>query len=83
MKKADVNALIGKGEKIGKRYYYYHSEMAIDYDYRNRVEFIEFLGGVDGSLKPPIYGVSAFDVDAEALISLLKQKNDGESATTI
>ncbi len=78
MDKASVEAKIGKGEHIGKRYYYYNSEMAIDYDNDQNVEFIEFLGGFDGALKPVIYGVSAFDVLADKLIKLLKQKNDGE-----
>ncbi len=78
MDKASVEAEIGEGEHIGKRYYYYNSEMAIDYDNDQNVEFIEFLGGFDGALKPVIYGVSAFDVPADELIRLLTQKNDGE-----
>ena len=37
--------------------------MAIDYR-ENKVDFVEFLAGIDGKLKPTIYGVSAFDVNA-------------------
>lgn len=77
MDKAAVEAEIGEGEHIGKRYYYYNSEMAIDYDNDQKVEFIEFLGGIDGVLRPVIYGVSAFEVPADDLIKLLKQKNAG------
>ena len=51
--------------------------MAIDYQ-ENKVNFIEFLSGVDGKLKPAIYGVSVFDVDAAALVDVLKTNNDGE-----
>lgn len=78
MEQAAVEAAIGKGQLAGKRYYYYDSDMAIDYDENKKVEFIEFLGGIDGSLRPVIYGVSAFDTPADDLVDLLRQKNDGE-----
>lgn len=77
MERAAVEAAIGKGQFVGHRYYYYNSDMAIDYK-DEKVEFIEFLGGIDGSLHPQIYGVSAFDTPAEELIRILQQKNDGE-----
>ena len=78
MKQSDVEAAIGKGQLAGKRYYYYNSDMAIDYDEDKKVEFIEFLGGVDGFLNPVIYGVSAFDAPAYELTELLRQKSNGE-----
>ena len=51
MEKAAVERAIGKGQLIGTRCYYLNSEMAIDYR-ANKVDFIEFLGGADGMLKP-------------------------------
>ncbi|MBD5534285.1 MAG: hypothetical protein HDQ99_01165 [Lachnospiraceae bacterium] len=78
MNQSAVETAIGKGQLVGKRYYYYDSDMAIDYSDNNTVEFIEFLGGIDGSLHPVIYGVSAFDTLADELADLLRQKNDGE-----
>ncbi|MBQ8510284.1 MAG: hypothetical protein IJ493_10300 [Clostridia bacterium] len=80
MEQSDVEAAIGKGQYVKPcdRYYYYHSEMAISYNNDRKVEFIEFLGGIDGSLRPAIYGVSAFDTPANELAELLKQKNNGE-----
>lgn len=78
MERAAVEAAIGCGEQVGQRCYYYNSEMAVDYDADDRVEFIEFLGGIDGELRPAIYGVSAFDAPADELTALLEQKNDGE-----
>ncbi len=80
MERSAVESVIGKGEyvKPRERYYYYNNEMAIEYNDDNKVEFIEFLGGVDGSLRPMIYGVSAFDTPADELAELLKQKNNGE-----
>lgn len=78
MSQSAVEGAIGKGQLAGKRYYYYDNEMAIDYSHDGTVEFIEFLGGIDGSLHPVIYGVSAFDAPADELGDLLRQKNDGE-----
>ena len=77
MEKAAVELALGAGEEIGNRCYYFNNEMAIDYQ-ENKVNFIEFLSGVDGKLKPAIYGVSVFDVDAAALVDVLKTNNNGE-----
>lgn len=78
IEQAAVEDAIGKGQLIGKRHYYFNNEMAIDYSKDGTVEFIEFLGGIEGTLRPVIYDVSAFDVDADELVELLKQKNAGE-----
>jgi len=78
MEQTAVEKAIGKGEAVGDRYYYFDSEMAIDYDQDKKVEFVEFLGGADGILRPVIYGVSVFDTDADELAALLSQKNTGE-----
>lgn len=51
--------------------------MAIDY-LENKAVFVEFLGGVDGKLKPVIYGVSAFDINAVELVEVLKTNNSEE-----
>ena len=82
MEQSAVEAVIGKGQLKEKRYYYYDSEMAIDYDDSKRIEFIEFLGGIDGLLHPVIYGVSAFDAHADELTDLLLRKNNGEVVDT-
>lgn len=78
MNQCEVETAIGKGQPVGKRYYYYDNQMAIDYSDDNTVEYIEFLGGIDGALHPIIYGVSAFDTPADKLTDLLSQKNGGE-----
>ena len=77
MEKSAVELAFGAGEAIGDRYYYFNSEMAIDYR-ENKVDFVEFLAGIDGKLKPTIYGVSAFDVNAAELVDVLKANNNGE-----
>ena len=78
MDQSAVEAVIGKGQLVRRRHYYFGNEMAVDYSEGGTVEFIEFLGGIDGSLRPVIYGVSAFDIHADELSDLLRQKNDGE-----
>ena len=77
IEKSAVELALGKGQPIGNRYYYFKNEMAIDY-LENKAVFVEFMGGVDGKLKPVIYGVSAFDIDAAELLAVLKANNNGE-----
>jgi len=73
-----IEAVIGKGRFAGNRCYYYNNELSVHYNSCKRAEFIEFLGGPEGFLRPVIYGVSAFDVPADDLIELLTQKNAGK-----
>lgn len=77
MTQSEVEVLIGPGRKIGNRYYYCNGEAAIDYN-ENKVEFVEFLGGMDGVYQPMIYGVSVFAIQAEKLVGILKEKNGGK-----
>ena len=79
MEQVAVEKALGKGEVFGKRNYYFDGEMAIDYDSNSRVDFIEFLGGFPGSLRPCIYSVSAFDTLADELVQLLSKMNNGEA----
>lgn len=76
MERTAVEAVIGKGQLIGHRHYYFNNEMAIDYK-NDTVEFIEFLCGIDGTLKPVIYGISAFESQANDLLDVLKEQNAG------
>lgn len=76
MEQSAVEASIGKGQLVGNRHYYFNDELAIDYR-NNKVDFIEFLCGVDGMLKPTIYGISAFEAQANTLYEVLKEKNNG------
>ncbi len=79
MKRSEAEALIGAGQVVrGNEHYYCQNEMKVVYDKDEKVEFVEFLGGIDGQLKPMIYGVSAFNADAEKLVELLTQKNSGD-----
>lgn len=77
MEKSAVDLAIGKGQLIGNRYYYFNNEMVIDY-HENKVDFIEFICGLAGVLKPTIYGLSVFDSNATELVEVLKTNNNGE-----
>ena len=77
MTRSEVEALLGAGQEIGNRCYYFNGEAAIDYK-EGKVEFIEFLGGIDGVYQPMLYGVSVFDTQAEKLVEILKEKNNGK-----
>ena len=47
-------------------------------DWIDKAIFIEFLGGVDGVLRPYIYGISAFDTPADELTACLTNTNAGK-----
>ncbi|MDO4168985.1 MAG: hypothetical protein Q4D45_03710 [Lachnospiraceae bacterium] len=77
--KERVESLLGNpGSIYENSYYYFENELRIDFNRCNCVEFIEFLGGIDGKIQPQIYGVKAFEEDADTLYTILKSKNHGE-----
>lgn len=78
MEQSAVESVIGKGQLVGKRYYYYNSEMVIDYNENKMVEFIEFFGGFDGKIQPKIYGEYVFKTKADDLYNILCKKNNGD-----
>ena len=78
MNKKNVERLIGVSYEEDNKCYYYDNDMVIHYNANKEVEFIEFLGGIDGKLHPTIYGVSAFGILADKLVEILKQNNNGE-----
>jgi hypothetical protein len=77
MRKPEVIKLLGEGEFL-HRHYFYDNELAIDYDANENVEFIEFLGGIDGKLHPNIYGISAFDSMYDEVTDILEKHNNGD-----
>ena len=74
MEQPEVERFIGCGRFVRDRYYYHNNELAISYE-NGKVSFIEFLGGTDGQLKPVLYGISVFEVDAAEVYGVLKQHN--------
>jgi len=85
MDKDSVFDILGKSEDFhthynsnNERHYYFGSELVIDFDEENKVEFIELLSGIDGELQPIIYGIYAFRENADKVFELLVEKNNGE-----
>lgn len=77
MRREEVNDLIGEGELARDCYYYFESEMSITYDDSDCIEFIEFLGGVDGKMQPVIYGIPVFQTEARELVKVIEKHNSG------
>ena len=73
----DVKAVLGEPYSAGKNSLYFcNNELRFDFN-NGGVEFIEFLGGMDGKLQPTVYGVPAFQTDADELYEILKRNNNG------
>lgn len=78
MQKNSVFSVLGKGTSFDKkRYYYFNDELAIDFNDEDTVEFIEFLGGMEGILQPYINEMAIFSDDAEKVFETLKLMNNG------
>ena len=76
--KEQAEALLGPAEEFqGDQWYYAESELRLDFDQSGRLEFIEFLGGLEGTLQPTVYGLTAFQTGADELIEELTRHNDG------
>lgn len=52
-------------------------EMRLDFDREDRLEFVEFLAGIDGTTRPGLCGVSAFVAPAAEPGALLKTRPGG------
>jgi len=76
--RGEVEAVLGNGERVEHSAYYDDSELRFDYDSAERVEFIEFLGGVDGKVQPTMEGRPVFQIDAKELCELLRVKNGSD-----
>lgn len=73
-----VNQILGAPDSIWDNLgYYCGTELRVEFDANDRVKFIECLAGIDGGIQPEIYGVSAFETDAEELLEVLKRENNG------
>ena len=77
--RADVEQALGAPDHTKwNALYYLASELRIDFDEDGRAEFIELLGGPDGTLRPMIFGVDAFRAEPKTVAALLKEKNGGD-----
>lgn len=73
----DVRAVLGEPSSKGKNSLYFcNNELRFDFN-NGKVDFIEFLGGINGELQPTVYDVPAFQTDADELYDILKRRNNG------
>ena len=75
--KQTVENVLGRPEIMDDSYYFFNSDLRIDFDKSGDVEFIEFLGGMAGELRPEIYGINVFETLAEDVKNVLSAKNNG------
>jgi hypothetical protein len=76
--KEEIQAILGTPSIIRNSFYYYQNELRIDFDENGCAEFIEFLGGIDGNLKPHIYGINIFETLHDIVYGKLLEKNGKE-----
>ena len=76
MDKVGVTALLGIGEVVGEGIRYFDGELGVYYDVNGKVEFIEFYSGIDGKLKPTIYGVPVFQTKASELTAIIAEHDE-------
>lgn len=75
----DVKNLLGEPYSTqDDSLYYFNNELRFDFDDDGKVEFIEFLGSIDGELQPMIYDVPAFQSKADTLYNILREENRGD-----
>lgn len=75
--KENVRLMLGLPEdEIDNQLYYFNSEIRIDFDKYNKVEFIECL--CNDNIRPIIYDKEALNLKDNELISLLKYNNNNK-----
>lgn len=76
--KENVRDILGTPSEIRSSWYYFNNELRFDFDDDGNIIFVEFLAGFDGNIQPQIYGVPAFQVEADELYNILKEKNGND-----
>ncbi len=77
--KIAVKEKLGEPETaFGNSFYYFDSELRFDFSADGKLELIEFLGEMAGSIQPVIFGVQAFQAEADELCHRLEEHNSGE-----
>lgn len=75
----EIESVLGRPCSIWENsFYYFNNELRVDFDEQGCVEFIEFLGGIDGKIQPCIYGMPVFKTEADRLYTVLKDQNNGD-----
>jgi hypothetical protein len=70
-----VRAVLGKPEVADGAYFYFDSDLVIQFDHHRRVEFFGFVGGKEGSIDPVLCGMHLFATDGDLVVEELKRCN--------
>lgn len=73
----DIEAKLGQPFIVDNSFYYFNNELRFDFSEKGELEFIEFLGGYNGNIQPIIYGIQAFQVNADELYNILAKYSAG------
>lgn len=69
-----LSDLFGNVQNVRNRRYY-DDDIAVESD-ENGICAVEFLSGVNGSIRPVLYDCSVFEMPADELVALLMKKDD-------
>lgn len=79
MDRSSVEEILGIGEQVDNRSYYFDCNLCIEYNQNMQVSFIEVsCGDPKGIVIPTIYGEDVTKCDAEHIFQILSEKNHGE-----
>ena len=74
-----VEKLLGAGEQVDNRAYYFGSNLCVEYDENKRVSFIEVsCGDPESTIAVTIYGEDVMTSGADRILQILTEKNCGE-----
>lgn len=73
-----VESILGEPHINEVSYYYFENNLRFDFNKNNELEFIEFLGGIHGTIQPEIYGINPFTEDADKVYAVLSEHNNGD-----
>ena len=77
--RASVEVILGAGEKVDNRAYYFDSILCVEYDEAKKVSFIEVSCGDPGSsVTVTIYDEDIIKSGADPILQILTEKNRGE-----
>ena len=73
--KSIINILGKPNIQEENQLYYDRYEFRLDFDINKKLEFIELQGPNTKYINPTIYGINPFEIEADELVKLLKEKN--------
>ena len=73
--KSIINILGKPNIQEENQLYYDRYEFRLDFDINKKLEFIELQGPNTKYINPAIYGINPFEIEADELVKLLKEKN--------